>query len=173
MPAAALRAARAGRCRGGADARAIDYSEADAHAAASSSDGSIGAALEGGVEGFVDAREAAAGLLRQRGRVGRSAAQARRREGADWSARGGSDREELARRLHALSSILRDLGVLLSRADERALANADLRPLLERLQRSFDGERALRAFSAVDRALSALERNASPKIVADWLAFQI
>ena len=42
-----------------------------------------------------------------------------------------------------------------------------------RLLRSFDGDRALRAFSAVDRALAALERNASPKIVADWVAFQI
>jgi hypothetical protein len=28
-------------------------------------------------------------------------------------------------------------------------------------------------FSAIDRALAALDRNASPKIVADWLAFQI
>jgi DNA polymerase-3 subunit delta' len=150
-----------------------DYSEADAHAAAALSDGSIGAALEGGVEGFVDAREAAAGLLDS---VATSNDPRRRLEGAKaltGAVRGGSDRDELARRLHALSSILRDLGVLLSRADERSLANADLRPLLERLQRSFDGERALRAFSAVDRALSALERNASPKIVADWLAFQI
>jgi DNA polymerase III subunit delta' len=150
-----------------------EYSEADAHAAAALSDGSIGAALEGGVEGFVDAREAAAGLLES---VAASNDPRRRLEGAKaltGAVRGGSDRDELARRLHALSSILRDLGVLLSRADERSLANADLRPLLERLQRSFDGERALRAFSAVDRALSALERNASPKIVADWLAFQI
>jgi DNA polymerase III subunit delta' len=150
-----------------------EYSETDAHAAASLSDGSIGAALEGGVEGFVDAREAAAGLLES---VAASNDPRRRLEGAKaltGAVRGGSDRDELARRLHALSSILRDLGVLLSRADERSLANADLRPLLERLQRSFDGERALRAFSAVDRALSALERNASPKIVADWLAFQI
>ena len=106
-------------------------------------------------------------------RLERSAPQAGRREGADGAARGGSDREELARRLRALASILRDLGALLSRADERCLANADLRPLLQRLQRSFDGERALRAFSAVDRALAALDRNASPKIVADWLAFQI
>jgi hypothetical protein len=100
----------------------------------------------------------------------------RRLEGAKTltgAVHGGSDREELARRLRALSSILRDLGVLLSRADERCLANADLRPLLQRLQRSFDGERAVRAFSAVDRALAALDRNASPKIVADWLAFQV
>jgi DNA polymerase-3 subunit delta' len=149
------------------------YSETDAFAAAALSDGSVAAALEGGTEGFVDAREAAAGLLE---RVAASDDPRRRLEGAKaltGAARGGSDREELARRLHALSSILRDLGVLLSRADERSLANADLRPLLERLQGSFDGERALRAFSAVDRALSALERNASPKIVADWLAFQI
>jgi DNA polymerase III subunit delta' len=149
------------------------YSAVDASAAAALSDGSVGAALEGSAEGFVDAREAAAGLLES---VAASDDPRRRLAGAkalSGAARGGSDREELARRLHALSSILRDLGVLLSRADERSLANADLRPLLERLQRSFDGERALRAFSAVDRALSALERNASPKIVADWLAFQI
>ena len=30
-----------------------------------------------------------------------------------------------------------------------------------------------RAFSAVGRSLTALERNASPKIVADWLALQL
>ena len=149
------------------------YAEADAHAAASLSDGSVGLALEGGSEAFVDAREAAAGLLET---VAASNDPRRRLEGAKaltGAVRGGSDREELARRLRALASILRDLGALLSRADERCLANADLRPLLQRLQRSFDGERALRAFSAVDRALSALDRNASPKIVADWLAFQI
>jgi hypothetical protein len=149
------------------------FAEAEAHAAASLSDGSIGLALEGGSDAFVQARDAAAGLLET---AAASNDPRRRLEGAKaltGAARGGSDRDELARRLRALSSILRDLGVLLSRADERCLANADLRPLLQRLERSFDGERALRAFSAVDRALSALERNASPKIVADWLAFQI
>jgi DNA polymerase-3 subunit delta' len=153
--------------------REHDYSETDAHAAAALSDGSIGLALEGGSEEFVEARDAAAGLLEI---VAGHTDPRRRLEGAkalSGAARGGSDRDELARRLRALSSILRDLGVLLCRADERALANADLRPLLQRLQRSFDGERALRAFAAVDRALSALDRNASPKIVADWLAFQI
>ncbi len=153
--------------------REHEFGEADAHAAAALSDGSIGLALEGGTDAYVDARTAAAGLLE---RVAASEDPRRRLEGAKaltGSARGGSDREDLARRLRALSSILRDLGVLLSRADERCLANADLQPLLRRLLRSFDGDRALRAFSAVDRALQALERNASPKIVADWLAFQI
>ena len=153
--------------------REHQYTEADAHAAAALSDGSIGLAIEGGTEAFVDAREAAAALLE---RVAASDDPRRRLEGAKaLGATGGarSDREDLARRLHALSSILRDLGVLLSRADERCLANADLQPLLRRLLRSFDGDRTVRAFSAVDRALLALERNASPKIVADWLAFQI
>lgn len=150
-----------------------EYVEADAHAAASLSDGSVGRALEGATDEFVDAREAAASLLES---VAPAPDPRRRLSGAKalvGSAGGGSDRDELARRLCALSSIIRDLGALLSRADERCLANGDLRPLLERLRKSFDADRALRAFSAVDRALAALDRNASPKIVADWLAFQI
>jgi DNA polymerase-3 subunit delta' len=153
--------------------REHNFAPTDAHAAASLSDGSIGAALDGGSEAFVEAREAAAGLLEI---VAASGDPRRRLEGAkalSGAARGGSDRDELVRRLRALSSILRDLGVLISRADERGLANADLRSRLQRLQRSFDGDRALSAFAAVDRALLALDRNASPKIVADWLAFQI
>lgn len=148
------------------------YNEADAFAAASIADGSVAAALDG-AEGFTDARDAAVGLLQA---VAGSADPRRRLQGAKslvGASRGSSERDALARRLHALSSMLRDLGVLLSRADERSLANADLKPLLEGLQPAFDGERALRAFSAVDRAQNALERNASPKIVADWLAFQI
>jgi len=153
--------------------RKHQYVEGEAHAAASLSDGSIGRALDGATDAFVDARDAAASLLES---VATSSDPRRRLNGAkalSGAARGGSDREELARRLYALSSIIRDLGALLSRADERCLANADLRPLLERLTRSFDSERTVRAFSAVDRALAALDRNASPKIVADWLAFQI
>jgi DNA polymerase-3 subunit delta' len=149
--------------------RAHGYAEAEAHAAASLSDGSVGLALEGGTDEYVEARDAAAGLLR--GVAG--GGDPRRRLDSAKALVGGSDRDQLARRLRALSSMLRDLGVLLSRADERVLANADLKPFLAGLLRSFDGDRALRAFSAVDRALSALERNASPKIVADWLAFQI
>lgn len=145
------------------------YREADAHAAASLSDGSVGLALEGGSDAYVEAREAAARLLR--GAAGSGDPRARL-DGAK-ALGGASDRDELGRRLRALSSMLRDLGVLLTRADERVLANADLKPFLTGLLRSFDGERALRAFSAVDRALEALERNASPKIVADWVAFQI
>jgi hypothetical protein len=58
-------------------------------------------------------------------------------------------------------------------ADRRVLANADLESQLQRLSGSFDHRRSVRAYAAVDHALGALERNASPKIVADWLVLQL
>ena len=147
-----------------------EFAERDARAAAAGADGSVARALEADSEAFVDARRAAEAMLA-------GVAAAREPRGRLAAARSmvadGADRDELGRRLRLLSSMLRDLGILLSRADERTLANADLKPALQRLLPSFDGERTVRAFSAVDRALSALDRNASPKIVADWLAFQI
>jgi DNA polymerase-3 subunit delta' len=148
------------------------FAGTDAHAAAALSDGSIGAALEGGTEAFVEARAAASAMLK---RVSGAADPRQRLAGAAElaGARREVDRGELARRLYALSSMLRDVAILASSGDERRLANADLKPQLQALLRSFDRGRVLNAFGAVDRALAALDRNASPKIVADWLAFQI
>ena len=57
--------------------------------------------------------------------------------------------------------------------DDRWLANADLKPVFKKVLHAFDADRALRGFAAIDKALDALERNASPKIVADWIAFQL
>jgi DNA polymerase-3 subunit delta' len=150
--------------------REHDMGSGEAHAAAAASDGSIGRALEGGADEVVEARDAAARLLQT---AATSADPRRRLDGAKMLAGGASDRDGLARRLRAVATLLRDLILLLSHADHRTLANADLTPQLQSLLRSFDGDRALRAFSAVDRALSALDRNASPKIVADWVALQI
>ncbi len=152
--------------------RSHGIAPADAHAAAVAADGSVGRALElaEGADDVLDARDAAARLLQG---AAASSDPRRRLDAAKALAGGTADRDELARRLRALASLLRDLGVLLSRADDRALANGDLKPLLQPLLRAFDGDRALRAFSAVDRALAGLERNASPKIVADWVALQI
>jgi DNA polymerase III subunit delta' len=143
-----------------------------AHAAAAASGGSVGRALDAvdGAGDVVQARHAAARALQG---AAPSNDPRRRLDAARALAGGTSDRDELARRLRAMASLLRDLGLLLSRADDRALANGDLKPQLHALLRSFDGERALRAFSAVDRALAGLERNASPKIVADWVALQL
>jgi DNA polymerase-3 subunit delta' len=146
------------------------YTAADAHAAAAAADGSLGQALDEDSEDYVEAREAAGALLTA---AASSGDPRRRLEGAKLLSGGGSDRDELARRLRAAASMVRDVGVLLSRADPRGLANADLEPLLSRLTKSFDGDRTLRAFSAIDRALEALDRNASPKIVADWVALQL
>jgi DNA polymerase-3 subunit delta' len=142
---------------------------ADAHAAAAAAGGSIGRAIDGSAADASDARDAAASLLK--GAAG-STDPRRRLDGAK-SLVGTGDRDELSRRLLALASLLRDMGLLLARADERTLANADLRPHLQSLLRGYDGDRTLRAFAAVDRALQALDRNASPKIVADWLALNI
>jgi hypothetical protein len=55
----------------------------------------------------------------------------------------------------------------------RRSSNADLEPQLETLTGSFDHRRSLNAYAAVDEALTALERNASTKVVADWLVLQL
>jgi DNA polymerase III subunit delta' len=145
------------------------FGESDAHAAALLAGGSIGQALEGDTDVFGDARDAAMSMLT----TAASSSDPRQRLNAAKALGGDkADRDELGRRLRLVSSMLRDVGVLQCRAYE-SLANADLKPALERLAAKFDGDRAVRAFSAVDRALAALDRNASPKIVADWVAFQI
>ena len=85
-----------------------------------------------------------------------------------------SDREQMASCLRALASLLRDLGIVATKADRRTLANGDLESELEKLTGTFDHNRSLRANAAVDEALAALERNnASPKVVADWLVLQL
>lgn len=143
---------------------------AEAHAAAAASGGSIGRALAGARDGAMEAREVAARLLQG---VAATHDPRRRLDGAKLLTGGASDRDELSRRLLALSSLIRDLGLLGARADDRTLANADLKPKLQALLRSYDGDRALQAYAAVDRALDALGRNASPKIVADWLVLNL
>lgn len=151
-----------------------NYSPTDAHAAASAADGSLGLALAGGSAALGEAREAAAEMLQH---VAGTADPRRRLDSAKLLS-GGGDREEVRRRLRALASMVRDLGVIgaqapLASIDPRHLANADMGEPLRRLAGSFDRERVSRAFAAIDRALEAIDRNASPKIVADWLAFQL
>jgi DNA polymerase III subunit delta' len=146
-----------------------DYSASDAHAIAATSDGSIAAALEGGSDELVEARETAADMLR----TVASGTDPRRRLDGGKALAGTGDRDDVRRRLRALASLLRDLGVLGARADERHVANVDVIDSLRRLASAYDRDRVTQAFAAVDRALEAIDRNASPKIVADWLAFQI
>jgi DNA polymerase-3 subunit delta' len=150
------------------------YEEANARAAAVDAGGSVGRALAARSVDATDARDVARRLLEQAARV---ADPARRLDLAkDLTGKKSTpagERDQLAASLRVLASLLRDTGLLALRADARALANADLEADLGRLAQAFDGERSVRAFTAVDRALGALERNVSPKVVADWLVLQL
>lgn len=154
--------------------REHEYELDEARAVAAAADGSLGRALAAQSADITDARADAQRLLEQTARV---ADPGRRLDVArDLTAKRSTpagERDRLATCLRSLSSLLRDLGILSTRADARMLANADLQPELARLASSFDSDRSMRAFAAVDKALAALERNASPKIVADWLVLQL
>jgi DNA polymerase-3 subunit delta' len=152
------------------------YSEAEARAAAAEADGSIGRALAARSVNLTEARAAAQRLLHQTARVtdpARRLDAARDLTEKKKTSGGAGERDQLAVCLRALASLLRDLGILSTRADTRSLANTDLQADLGRLTDAFDSERSMRAFNAVDGALAALERNASPKVVADWLVLQL
>jgi DNA polymerase-3 subunit delta' len=150
------------------------YTEADARAAAADADGSIGRALEANSADLAEARDDAGRLLEQAARV---ADPSRRLDAVKdlATSKGGApaEREQMAARLRALASLLRDTSILAVGGDRRLLGNADLESTLASLARSFDGRRSTRAYNAVDEALGALERNASPKVVADWLVLQL
>ena len=83
------------------------------------------------------------------------------------------DRERLASYLRAMASLVRDIAVVATGADSRALANPDAKQAVERLATSYTGERGVRAYMVIDRALEALERNAGFKVLADWVVMQL
>ena len=148
--------------------------ETAARAVAATAAGSLGQALQASADEFVESRDLAQDVLEQ------AAAQhdpARRVETAQQlitkPPSGVTERDQLATHLRAMAVLLRDVEVLATGADERTLANADVRPALERLSATYRGERGTRAFAAVDRALFALRRNAGVKLVADWLVLQL
>jgi DNA polymerase-3 subunit delta' len=82
------------------------------------------------------------------------------------------DREALSDRLAVLLSLLRDLSAI-GASSALPLAHADLAGDLSGLVSAFGTERVLSAFAAVEAADDALGRNASPKLVADWIAVTI
>jgi DNA polymerase-3 subunit delta' len=164
------------------------FAEPEARAVAAAADGSVGRALEASAGDLVEARDVAQRVLAQAAsspggavaagvRAAGDASAGRRLDSAKEllakSASGVGDRESLATRLRAMASLLRDIALIATRADAGALANADVRPALERLAPAYQGERGVLAFGAIDRALVALERNAGAKVVADWLVLQL
>jgi len=150
------------------------YSESDARAVAADADGSIGRALESQSEDLTEARDAAQRLLQETARTNDPARRINlARDLTEGKGTPAEERNRLAVRLRSLGSLLRDVGIIASRADRGMLANSDLEAQLETLSSSFDAERSLRAYAAVDRALAALDRNASAKVVADWLLLEL
>jgi hypothetical protein len=159
------------------------YEEADARAAAADAEGSVARALSVESADVVDARETARRLLQQAARV---TDPVRRldlvKDLTGKKTTPAAEREQLSACLRVMGSLLRDIGVLgqhgdaapaSAKATDTMLANVDLRSELDRLTESYDSERSLRAYTAVDQALAAIERNASPKVVADWLVLQL
>ena len=82
------------------------------------------------------------------------------------------DREALGAKLDVLASLLRDLGALATGSAD-ALANGDLESELRSMSGQFPVGRVTAGYGAISRAQSALERNASPKIVADWVTLHL
>jgi DNA polymerase-3 subunit delta' len=150
------------------------YSEQAAQIAAAESDGSIGRALESQSEDLTDARDAAQRILEETARNNDAARRINlARALTEGKGSPAEERNRLAVRLRSLGSLLRDVGIIATSADRVMLANTDLEKPLEGLAASFDAQRSMRAYAAVDRALAALDRNASPKIVADWLLLEL
>ena len=83
-----------------------------------------------------------------------------------------ADRQELRERLQALASLLRDV-VLVGSGGRAQPANPDLDGSLRELASTWRGARGPRAFAAVGEALDAVDRNVSPKVVADWVACRL
>jgi DNA polymerase-3 subunit delta' len=147
---------------------------ADAYALAAVADGSPGRALESSSRSFRAARDAAMSLLRATATA--TSAKARLQAATALTVgkpSSAGEREELSMRVTLLASLLRDVALITSGGAADTIANGDLSDELTQLARTFGSDRALGAFAAADRAVAALRRNASPKIVAGWLAVHV
>jgi DNA polymerase-3 subunit delta' len=120
----------------------------------------------------VAARDVAGRVLARAGRAD-TALDAAKELLSNTGAGGAADREQVSSHLRAMAALLRDVAILSTHADPDVLANADVRSALDALVPTYGGDRGVRAFGAVDRALLALEANAGVKVVADWLVLQL
>ena len=145
-----------------------------ARAAAGVAEGSLTRARAIAEAGVEDVREAAGRALRAVAstRDPRARLEATREIVGKGRGSGGGEREALAVHLRAMASLLRDLGAVAA-GSAGEVVNRDLEPALAALAPAFDTARTLAAFAAVDRGLAALDRNASPKIVADWVVLHL
>jgi DNA polymerase-3 subunit delta' len=138
-----------------------------ARAIAATSGGRVASAIAGAAEDAEDDRQAAMQLLASAARE----TPAGRMRAAERFAKHGSkrrDRDALGARLALVTSLLRDLA-----AAQAGVEDVDLDPSVARLRSSYDVRRATTAFLALAEAQTWLDRNAGPKIVADWVALAL
>jgi DNA polymerase-3 subunit delta' len=138
-----------------------------ARAIAATSGGRVASAMAGAAEDAEDDRQAARQLLASAARE----TPAGRLRAAERFAKHGSkrrDRDALGARLALVTSLLRDLA-----AAQAGVEDVDLDPSVARLRSSYDVKRATTAFLALAEAQTWLDRNAGPKIVADWVALAL
>jgi DNA polymerase-3 subunit delta' len=146
---------------------------AAARGLSAASGGSIAQALSEKAGDLGDDRQAAIELLLAAGRSGGGVlARLRAATSLVQHASDRRDREALGMRFGVVASLLRDLGVLAS-GTTAPLANADLESELRSLVSSYDLRRVSASFAALTEAQHALDRNGSPKIIADWVALAI
>lgn len=134
------------------------------------SGGSVARALASDEDDFVGDRQAAVALLHAASGRRLSA----RLKAAEAFAR--IEKKRRARdagfeRLAILSSLLRDL--MVRGAGGGTIYNLDLRADLEKLTGDYPIQRLLDGFAIVQQAQEFIDRNASPKLVADWLAVRL
>jgi DNA polymerase-3 subunit delta' len=145
-------------------------------AVAATADGSVGHALAASGQDFLDARDVAYRVLKHAAKnqgpghlIGANAALLEKTGKPRTPAQ---DREQVAMHLRAMASLVRDVELLSARADRSALANPDVEPALGELA-AYRGERGIRAYTTIDQAIAALDRNAGVKVVADWVALNL
>ena len=145
---------------------------AEARRLAMLADGSAGTALVLASSATNDAREAATELLRAAG-ASDLAARLAIAKAVVGEKKAERTRQELQAVLLAASSLVRDVAALHAGADRGVLANGDAADVLDRLARLLPPPAADRAFASIDRAKTALERNAGAKLVTEWLAAEL
>ena len=157
----------------GALVRDHEYDPAGARDAAAASNGSIGQALALASTDVTDLRDIAMRLLQQTSARADLAGRLQAAAAVVGAPKQERSRDEIAVILRLAASMLRDVEAINAGADGRVLANPVVAGDLNAIAAAFGGDRARAAFTAVDKALVALERNAGPKVVAEWLATQI
>lgn len=145
---------------------------AEARRLAMLADGSPGTALALASSTLSETRDAATDLLRAAGAPD-LAARLAIAKAVVGEKKGERSRAEMQAVLRAATALVRDVAVLHAGADARLLANGDIVEVLGRLTKTLTPEAARRAFATLDRGLTALERNAGIKLVAEWVAAEL